>query len=65
MSWDTNHTIRFKLGTIALWNLLTQRRVIDGGDPSLALIKTHAPDQFEELTKAPLPSNLEARYARA
>lgn len=64
MSWDTNHTLRFKLGTVALWNLLTKCRVIDGTDQTLALIKTHAPEQFEDLTKAPLPTTMEARFGR-
>ena len=43
-----------KLGKLAAWNLMT-KKVIDGTDPTLAFVKLHAPDQFEELMKIQMP----------
>lgn len=45
-----------KLATVALWNLLTKRPVIDGTDPTLALIHKFAPERFEELVQQPVPT---------
>jgi hypothetical protein len=72
MSWDSNAPIRFKLGTIALYNLLTQRRAIDAQSPTLGLLKAgferlaevHAysvRNEFLDMTTRPLPTNLERR----
>jgi hypothetical protein len=56
-----NSPIRFKLGTIVLWNLLTKRKVVDATDPTLNLIKQAAPKQFEDLINAPLPATREGK----
>lgn len=60
MSWNTNAPIRFKLGTVAIWNLLT-RRVVKGSDKTLSLLKERAPALFEDLVKSPTPATMEGR----
>lgn len=60
MSWNSNAPIRFKLGTIAIYNLLT-RRVIDGSDPTLGLLKERAPALFQDLIESPNPTTMEGR----
>lgn len=52
-----------KLGKLAAWNLMT-KKVIDGTDPTLAFIKLHAPDQFEELMKVQMPTFIKAAGPR-
>ena len=71
MSWDSNAPIHFKLGSIALWNLLTQKRAIDAQSPTLGLLKssfermanvTHGVrNEFEDMTTRPLPTTLARR----
>jgi hypothetical protein len=73
MSWDNNQSIRFRLGTIALYNILT-RPVVDARDAALGLLKNsfermagvHAgiPNEFEEMTTRPLPTTLQERRKR-
>lgn len=73
MSWENNQSIRFRLGTIALYNLLT-RKVLDAKSPTLGLLKAsfermvgvHAgiANEFEEMTTRPLPTTLAAIRAR-
>lgn len=68
MSWTSNAPIRFKLGTIALWNLLTQKRTIDAQSPTLGLLKSSfermadvtpgVTNEFEDMTTRPLPTTL-------
>jgi len=43
-----------KLGKLVAWNLMN-KKVIDGTDPTLAFVKLHAPDQFEDLMKIQMP----------
>lgn len=57
MSWHSNATIRFKLGTVALYNLLT-RRVVKN-DRTLDLLKTTAPALFQDLIESPTPTSME------
>lgn len=75
MSWTSNAPIRFKLGTIALWNLLTQKRTIDAQSPTLGLLKSSFErmadvtpgiiNEFEDMTTRPLPTTLERRKQEA
>jgi hypothetical protein len=51
----------FRLATIALWHLFTNRKVIKLNDPTMALIEKYAPDQFNHLMKQPLPTTMEAK----
>lgn len=60
MSWNSNAPIHFKLGTTALWNLLT-RRVVDGSNPTLGLLKETAPALFEDLIQSPTPATMEKK----
>jgi len=63
MSWTHNAPIRIQLGTVALWNLFFKRKTINGNDPTLQLLKTASPRQFDDLTSAPMPATMEARRA--
>lgn len=60
MSWNSNSPIRFKFGTICLWNLLT-KNVVDGSDPTLGLLKQTAPALFEDLVTSPTPTTMEKK----
>ena len=55
MSWHNNSPINFKLGILAMWNLLT-KHVVDGTDSTLALLKERAPGYFEDLIQSPRPT---------
>lgn len=44
-----------KLGTLAIWNLLTKRKVIKGNDPTFAMLQEYAAEQFQDLCKQPMP----------
>lgn len=57
MSWTNNSPIRFKLGSVALWNRLT-KRVVDLRDPTLGFLQKHAPEQFKDLVEAPRPATM-------
>lgn len=59
MSWNSNAPIRFKLGTVAIWNLLN-RRVVKN-DVSLGVLRGAAPAFFEDLISAPTPATLEGK----
>jgi hypothetical protein len=69
MSWTNNQSIRFRLGTVALYNILTQP-VVDATNPALGLLKAsfermagvHAgiENEFEEMTTRELPATLVA-----
>jgi hypothetical protein len=71
MSWDNNQSIRFKIGAVALWNLLT-KSVIDMRNPTLGVLKTHydrrgALDQineFEDMTTRELPTSMQEAQTR-
>lgn len=54
MSWHNNSPIKFKLGTIAIWNRLT-KRVVDLRDPTLGFLQEAAPAVFKDLIEAPRP----------
>lgn len=45
-----------KLGTLALWNIARKSKTINASDRTLALIKKHAPEQFEKLISASMPT---------
>lgn len=60
VSWNSNSPIHFKLGTVCLWNLLT-KRVVDGADPTLGLLKRTAPALFEDLIQSPTPETMEKK----
>ena len=50
--------IHFRLGQIAMWNLLTRRKVIDLTDPTLGMLKEAAPALFEDLVSSPRPTTM-------
>jgi len=62
VSWNSNAPIKFKLGTVAIWNLLT-RRIIDGSNNrhgvTLGLLRGIAPALFEDLITSPTPTTME------
>lgn len=57
MSWTSNTPIRFRLGTLAMWNLLT-KRVVNLKDPTLSYLKEAAPALFEDLVSSPRPTSM-------
>lgn len=61
MNSDVNTGMTFKLGTVALWSLLTKRKVIKANDQTFDLIKTYATEQFNHLVKQPLPATMEVK----
>lgn len=71
MSWDNNQSIHFKVGTVALWNLLN-KRVLDLRNPTLGVLKAHyerrgALDQtneFDDMTGRELPTSMQEAQAR-
>jgi hypothetical protein len=74
MSWTNNQSIPFRFGSIALWNLLTNRRTIDAQSPTLGLIKAsyermvgvtaNVTNEFEDMTTRPLPTSMLAARQR-
>jgi hypothetical protein len=44
-----------QLSTLAMWNLMTKRKVIAGNNPTLAWLQRNAQKQFEKLCEAPMP----------
>lgn len=71
MSWENNQSIQFKLGAIALWNLLTER-VVDLRNPTLGVLKEHYErrgalnqvNEFEDMTSRELPTSMQESRAR-
>jgi hypothetical protein len=72
MSWTNNQAIRFRVGTIALWNLLT-KRIINLRDPSMGVLQTHfercegihqVVNEFTDMTTRELPATLQERRAK-
>ena len=57
MSWATNSPIRFHLGSVALWNLLTKTN-IDLRDGVLTKLAEAAPALFKDLVEAPRPATM-------
>jgi hypothetical protein len=57
MSWEVNSPIKFRLGTIAIWNRLT-KRVVDLRDPTLGFLSEAAPILFKDLVEAPRPVSM-------
>ena len=60
MSWETNHPIKFRLGTTAIWNRLT-KRTVDLRDGVLQKLAEAAPILYKDLTEAPLPTTMERK----
>jgi len=57
MSWAVNNPIRFKLGTIALWNALT-KNTVDLRDGTLQFLQEAAPAIFKDLVESPRPVSM-------
>ena len=57
MSWHVNNPIRFHLGSIALWNLLTKTN-INLRDGVLTRLAEAAPALFKDLVEAPRPVSM-------
>ena len=60
MSWETNHPIKFRLGTICIWNRLT-KRTVDLRDGVLQKLQEAAPILYKDLTEASLPTTMERK----
>lgn len=58
MSWNSNAPIKFKLGTIAIWNKLTETTV-DYRDGVLSKLAEAAPALFKDLVESPKPTSME------
>jgi hypothetical protein len=54
MSWHNNAPIKFRLGTIAMWNRLTATTV-DLRDGVLQKLQEAAPALYKDLIEAPRP----------
>jgi hypothetical protein len=55
MSWETNHPIKFRLGTVCIWNRLT-KRTVDLRDGVLQKLQEAAPILYKDLIEAPRPT---------
>ena len=60
MSWATNNPIKFKLGTLVIWNRLTKNN-IDLRDDVLNRLQAAAPAFFKDLIEAPMPTTMSNR----
>ena len=50
----------FKLGEVALWNLVTRRRSIDANDETLEVFRVFAPELWERMLAQAIPATMEA-----
>jgi hypothetical protein len=57
MSWNSNAPIKYKLGTIAIWNRLT-KSTVDLRDGVLSKLQEAAPALYQDLISAPRPNSM-------
>ena len=55
MSWNSNAPIRFKLGSVALWNIMQKSHINKRDYATLAYLSERASAFYKDLSEAPRP----------